>query len=88
MLSVINEDLGPDPRYTWITISWNLGGAIIVTIAGRLSDLFGGRYFFIAGSIILLLGFIVVVAAKGIPQVCVYVPAGTWSFTNFEAAYC
>lgn len=43
-----------------------------MTIAGRLSDLFRRRFFFIAGSIILLLGSIVAVTAKGIPQVCLY----------------
>ncbi|KAH6670783.1 fungal trichothecene efflux pump [Halenospora varia] len=68
MLTMINADLGPDARYTWITISWNLGGAIVVTIAGRLSDLFGRRYFFLAGSIILLIGSIVAATGKSINQ--------------------
>lgn len=30
ILSFINADLGPDVTYTWITGSWNLGGAIFV----------------------------------------------------------
>lgn len=68
MLSAINADLGPDPRYTWITISWNLGGAIIVTIAGRLSDLFGRRYFFLGGAVVLLIGSIVAATGKSINQ--------------------
>jgi hypothetical protein len=41
ILGFINAELGPDPRYTWITISWNLGGAMFVTVGGRLSDIFG-----------------------------------------------
>lgn len=32
ILGFINADLGPDPRFTWITISWNLGGAMFVTM--------------------------------------------------------
>ncbi|KAF2397466.1 MFS general substrate transporter [Trichodelitschia bisporula] len=68
ILSFINADLGPDPRYTWITISWNLGGAIFVTIGGRMSDLFGRRYFFLAGSALLILGSIVSATGQSINQ--------------------
>ena len=40
ILAYINQDLGPDPRYPWITVCWNLGAAIIVTVGGRLADIF------------------------------------------------
>lgn len=40
-LSYINADLGPDPSYTWITVSWQLGASIIVSVGGRLADIFG-----------------------------------------------
>ncbi|EMD95086.1 hypothetical protein COCC4DRAFT_44722 [Bipolaris maydis ATCC 48331] len=68
ILTYINTDLGPDPRYTWITISWNLGGAMFVTVGGRLSDIFGRRYFFIAGAIILIIGSIVSATGQSINQ--------------------
>jgi MFS family permease len=68
ILSYINADLGPDPRYTWITIAWNLGGAIFVTVGGRLSDIFGRRYFFLAGSVILIIGSIVSATGQSINQ--------------------
>jgi MFS family permease len=68
ILSFINAELGPDPRYTWITISWNLGGAIFVTIGGRLSDIFGRRYFFLTGASILIVGAIVSLTGKTISQ--------------------
>ncbi|CAA9957232.1 AraJ Arabinose efflux permease [Pyrenophora teres f. maculata] len=68
ILTYINADLGPDPRYTWITISWNLGGAMFVTVGGRLSDLFGRRYFFIAGAVILIVGSIVSATGQSINQ--------------------
>ncbi|KAL3444206.1 fungal trichothecene efflux pump [Aspergillus insuetus] len=51
ILSSINADLGPDPNYPWITICWNLGAAVIVTIGGRLSDIFGRRWFLISGAV-------------------------------------
>ncbi|KAH7081976.1 fungal trichothecene efflux pump [Paraphoma chrysanthemicola] len=68
ILSFINADLGPDPRFTWITISWNLGGAMFVTVGGRLSDIFGRRWFFIAGAIILMIGSIVSATGQSIGQ--------------------
>ncbi|KAH7390734.1 fungal trichothecene efflux pump [Pyrenochaeta sp. MPI-SDFR-AT-0127] len=79
ILGYINADLGPDPRYTWITIwvcanrviisiAWNLGGAMFVTVGGRLSDIFGRRWFFIAGACILILGSIVSATGKSINQ--------------------
>lgn len=68
ILTFINKELGPDPRYTWITISWNLGGAIFVTIGGRLSDIFGRRYFFITGSCIIIIGSIVSATGQSIDQ--------------------
>jgi MFS family permease len=68
ILSFINAQLGPDITYTWITVSWNLGGAIFVTIGGRLSDIFGRRYFFLAGGILLVIGSIVGATGQSIGQ--------------------
>lgn len=68
ILSFINAELGPEPTYTWITISWNLGGAIFVTIGGRLSDLFGRRWFFLTGAATLIVGSIVGATGQSIGQ--------------------
>src|ERR1700753_631196 len=68
ILSFIKADLGPDPRYTWITVAWNLGGAIFVTVGGRLSDIFGRRYFFLSGSVMLIIGSIVSATGQSINQ--------------------
>lgn len=38
ILAFINAELGPDISYTWITISWNLGGAIFVTVGMHWSS--------------------------------------------------
>ena len=45
ILSYIEADLGPDPSYAWIANSWSLCAAVVVSIAGRLGDIFGRRYF-------------------------------------------
>ena len=68
VLSYIYLDLGPDPNYTWITVSWNVCAAVLVTVGGRLSDIFGRRYFLIAASIIALCGAVVGATGKSINQ--------------------
>jgi MFS family permease len=68
ILSFINADLGPDPSYTWTATSWNLGGAIFVTVGGRLSDLLGRRNFFLVGSAFLVIGSIVGATGQTIGQ--------------------
>lgn len=51
-------DLGYDPSYTWILNSWSLCAALVVSIAGRLGDIFGRRYFMLAGGTLAILGSI------------------------------
>lgn len=68
LLTFINAELGPEADYTWITGAWNLGGAIFVTVGGRMSDIFGRRYFFIAGNILLIMGSIVSATGQSIHQ--------------------
>lgn len=58
-LSYINAELGPSPNYAWITVVWQLGAAIIVSVGGRLSDIFGRRYFMITGAVISIIGCLV-----------------------------
>ncbi|KAI0145399.1 fungal trichothecene efflux pump [Xylariaceae sp. FL1272] len=67
-LPYIIADLGPDPNYPWITITWTLGAAIIVSIGGRLSDIFGRRYFMITGALISIVGTIVGATGQSINQ--------------------
>ncbi|CAK7219829.1 hypothetical protein SBRCBS47491_003983 [Sporothrix bragantina] len=68
IISQINEELGPDPRYTWISMIYNVSLAVFFTPVGRLSDLFGRRYFFIVGAAIAVIGSIVCATAKSIPM--------------------
>lgn len=52
----INAAIGPSTQYTWISTSWNLGTAVTQTIAGRCSDIFGRRNFFIGANLLGLIG--------------------------------
>lgn len=67
-LSYINAELGPDPNYSWITVVWQLGAAIIVSVGGRLSDIFGRRYFMITGAVISIIGCVVGATGTSINQ--------------------
>jgi MFS family permease len=67
LLGVINDDLGPDPNYTWIALVYILTLGLGTLLLGRLSDLFGRRWFFILGNTLSLIGCIVCATAKTIP---------------------
>ncbi|KAJ9669756.1 hypothetical protein H2201_000141 [Coniosporium apollinis] len=71
ILSYINADLGPDPSYTWITVSWQLCASIIISVSGRLSDIFGRRYFILFGSGLSFIGTIVGATGQSINQMIV-----------------
>ena len=67
LLGVINNDIGPDDNYVWIALVYTLTLAIGQVLVGRLSDLFGRRWFFILGLASALLGCIISAIATTIP---------------------
>lgn len=71
ILAYINADLGPDPKYPWITVTWNLGAAIIVTVGGRLADIFGRRWFLLTGAMSAAVGALVGATGQSITQMIV-----------------
>ncbi|KAH6999066.1 fungal trichothecene efflux pump [Ilyonectria sp. MPI-CAGE-AT-0026] len=71
VLTYIDADLGPDARYPWIAITWNLGAAIIVSVGGRLSDIAGRRWFLMFGAISAAVGALVGATGQSITQMIV-----------------
>ncbi|KIW03535.1 uncharacterized protein PV09_05296 [Verruconis gallopava] len=63
-LTLINNDIGPDPNITWVSLVYTLTLAIGLLLVGRLSDLFGRRWFFIGSAVLALIGCIVCAVAK------------------------
>ncbi|KAF2015910.1 siderophore iron transporter [Aaosphaeria arxii CBS 175.79] len=66
ILGVINADIGPDDRYVWISLVYNAVLAVFLSPVGRLSDIFGRRYFFVGGAIVAIIGSIVCATAQDI----------------------
>ncbi len=66
ILTVINEDIGPSPYLIWVALSYTMTVSIGLLLVGRLSDLFGRRYFFISGAALGLIGCIVCATAHSV----------------------
>jgi MFS family permease len=66
-LTVMNADLGPDPNYLLVSTAFTLTAGVGLTLVGRLSDIFGRRYFLIVGQTIGFIGALICATAKNIP---------------------
>ncbi|KAK7408820.1 hypothetical protein QQX98_009006 [Neonectria punicea] len=66
VLTYINADIGPSNYIAWVNIARTLALSFTYTILGRLSDLFGRRWFFIGGNIVALIGIIVCAFAQNV----------------------
>ena len=58
-LALIEAVLPPSPNGIWIPLAWILSSAISFLLLGRLSDIFGRRWFFTACSMFGLIGSII-----------------------------
>ena len=65
-LALINEDIGPSANVVWVILAWTLCLAVGYTLVGRLSDIFGRRWFFIGASVLATVGCIIGATAKSI----------------------
>lgn len=68
ILGIINDDIGPSPNLPWVATGWVLTQGVIALVVGRLTDIFGRRWIFIAGSVIGLVGSIFGSQAQTINQ--------------------
>lgn len=67
--SIIDLLTGPDPDVAWVLLTVVLGQTVVFTLNGRLSDIFGRRYFFIGGASLGLIGFVISGSAKDLSTI-------------------
>jgi MFS family permease len=65
-LLMVVQDIGPSNNIAWVNIARTLAESTMFLVSGRLSDLFGRRWFFIGGNVICLIGLIVGACAKNV----------------------
>ncbi|KAK5023389.1 hypothetical protein LTS07_009264 [Exophiala sideris] len=72
VLSDIKADIGPDTGSlsNWLALVYTLCLAVGSTLVGRITDIFGRRWFFIIGAAIGMIGAIVCATAKNLP-ICI-----------------
>lgn len=68
LLNLINEEIGPDANIVWVGYVYTLCLACTLTLVGRISDIFGRRYFFIGGNFLALIGAIICARAGSVPM--------------------
>ncbi|KEF55373.1 uncharacterized protein A1O9_08123 [Exophiala aquamarina CBS 119918] len=66
ILLAINEDIGPSNNIAWVATSWALASAVVMTVAGRCSDIFGRRNFFITGNLLGIIGCAIACRARNV----------------------
>lgn len=49
-------------------MSWTLGAAVLVSVSGRLSDIFGRRYFMLVGAFVCWTGTVIGATGQSISQ--------------------
>ncbi len=65
-------DLGGFDRLTWITTSYLVASTTAVPIAGRLSDMYGRKWFFVIGIVIFLVGSILAGLSQSMGQLIAF----------------
>jgi MFS family permease len=63
-LSLINTSIGPSDNISWIALAYTLGLSVGFLLVGRLSDIFGRRWFFIIGNLFSVIGSIISATAS------------------------
>lgn len=67
LLGIINADIGPNLNITWVPLVFPLCLSVGLALVGRLTDLFGRRWFLIGGQVLGLVGAAVCATSRDIP---------------------
>ena len=67
ILGVINNDIGPDPNFIWAALVYTVSLSVSLVLVGRITDIFGRRWFVISFTALGIVGTLVCATAKTIP---------------------
>ncbi|CAK7200156.1 hypothetical protein SEUCBS139899_002846 [Sporothrix eucalyptigena] len=81
IVTIIDADIGPSNSYIWIPLVYTVTGSITYTVAGRMSDILGRRWFAIGANAAGLIGSIIAATAHKVPVV-----VGGTAFTGVAGA--
>lgn len=84
IITIINQDLGPDPAFAWIASGWTVAAAVGLLLVSTVSDLVGRRWVAVGTTVLAIISAILGITASTIgqgesPYFC---PAFCLSFTN------
>jgi EmrB/QacA subfamily drug resistance transporter len=68
----IISDLGGFNQYTWITTAYIITSAVAVPITGKLTDIYGRKYFYLGGLIIFLSGSVLCGISQTMNQIIIF----------------
>ena len=71
MPRIIAELHGLD-RYSWVVTAYILASMTLIPIVGKLSDLFGRKWFLLAGTVLFLLGSMLAGASQTMNQLIIF----------------
>lgn len=67
--NALYRTLGPSSSAIWVLLNIVLGQTVVFTLNGRLSDIFGRRYFFIGGAALGVIGFVISGSANNLSTI-------------------
>jgi len=67
ILGDINAELGPSPDILWVALVYTLGLAVGLGLMGRVTDVFGRRWFMVGGNLLGTVGAVVCSRAQNVP---------------------
>lgn len=82
----IVQDLGGMEQLAWIFTIYSLTSTIAVPLVGKLSDLYGRKWFYIGGISLFMLGSVLCGAAGSVPMNALFEPLGITAMTQLIIA--
>ncbi len=68
----IISDLGGFSQYTWLTTAYIITSAVTIPITGKLTDIYGRKYFYLAGLVVFMLGSILCGLSQTMNQIIIF----------------